>query len=233
MAVNQITKVRMPDGEEIPLVDWSHRPLYSTVWTLSGFSDQEIRAFNYVESGVVSATNNFTAAQQVVANISHTNVASANEMDATEEFLVYAIRCEMFALDMNGDVGDDDAAQLPVPNAANVMKAQLALILELEVSEKAFPQAGLAWFAAGMGPVISSVGPVAAARTMATNGLASREAISDLVIPVHLGGTEDYSVILHNPNGTLNWKDEAGGNVATAVMIFRIYLDGLQKRATA
>lgn len=232
MAVNQITKVRMPDGAEVPLVDWSHRPLYSSIYILHGATDQEFRAFNFVESGQVSMSANFTAAQQLTATLAHTNISGANEMDATEEFLVYAIRVEMFQWILSGDVITNTEAGLPIPAAPNVAFAGAQLILELEVSEKAFPQAGINWFTAGMGPVVMATA-AAAARTYANNGLQSREAVSDLVIPVHLGGTEDYSVIVHSPAGQVTWMTDAGGEDSDAVIQMRIYLDGLHKRAVA
>jgi len=234
MAVNQVTKVKLADGTVVPLVDWSHRPIYSTVDLLSGMTDESVRAFNYTRSETVSASGNFPAASLRTATLEHTNVDSKSEMDATEEYLVYAIRVEAFQFVHNAQNNSFDLGEqgLPLPPGNNLMFAHNRLILELEVSEKAFPQAGLGWFVAGFGPHITMSDSAAAFRSYGVNGLPSREAVSDMVNPVHLGGTEDYAIIIHNPGGTLNWIDDLAATDGDAIISLRVYLDGLHKRAT-
>ena len=46
MAINQITKIRLPSGQEVALTDWSSRPIYSTADFLSGFTDEEVRGLH-------------------------------------------------------------------------------------------------------------------------------------------------------------------------------------------
>ena len=239
--INQITLIRLPNGDEVALVDWSARPLYSTVDLLTTFTDEEIRAFNYAEGDSVSATSNFAAAAIRVASLRDTNISGRSEMDSTEEFLVYGIKVEMHQFTLSGSTFvTTTTLGTPVPNAPTMSLLHNRLILELEASDKAFPQAGLGWFPAGFGPQIA-VTSTAAVRTFANNGLPSHQATDVMPIPCHIGGTEDYSVIIHNPpggpaqtgDGAVTFLDDAAGALANAIIQLRIYLWGLQKRATA
>jgi hypothetical protein len=238
--INQITKVRLADGREVALTDWSSRPLYSTIDLLSGFTDQELRAFNYTESETVSQSGNFPAASGRTATLRDTNLSSASEMDSTEEFLVYAIKVEWHEFNHNsgGSGGfqnfEVDEAGNPIPSGPTMALLQNLLILELEVSEKAFPQAGLGWFTQGFGPVIEATA-AAAARTYANNGAPSHDSADVMPIPVHLGGTEDFVVILHNTSdfGAVTFRNDAAGTDADLIEQLRIYLCGLHKRPTA
>jgi hypothetical protein len=66
---------------------------------------------------------------------------------------------------------------------------------------------------------------------MGNNGLQSREAPYQLNNPVHIGGTEDYAVLVQNPTGVaVNFLDDAGAADGSAIMQLRIYLCGLHKR---
>lgn len=239
MSINQITQIRLSNGKTVALTDWSARPLYSAVDLLSGFTDEEIRCFNYTESQNVSASGNFTAAQRRVASLRDTNVSGGQEMDSTEEYLVYSIAVEIQQYSLSGDDIIVDTAGQPVPTAPALAQLHNRLVLELEVSQKAFPQAGLGWFVTGFGPQVA-VSSTAAVRTYANSGSPQHTAKDSMPIPVHLGGTEDYTVILHNPpngpdqtgNGAVNIIDDAGADVAAAVMMLRVYLCGLHKRPT-
>ncbi len=240
--INQITQIRLPDGKMVAMVDWSARPLYSTVDILTGMNDEEIRAFNYAESDTVSSSANIPAAGRRVASLRDTNISGASEMDSTEEFLVYAIKVEVhqFHYDIGSASFLVDEPGLPVPSGPVLSLLQNRFVLELEVSEKAFPQAGLGWFTQGFGPTIA-VSSTASTRTYANNGAQSHEAADQLPLPVHLGGTEDYAVILHNPpggaaqggGGAITFPDEDGGDLADASAQIRVYLCGLHKRPTA
>jgi hypothetical protein len=242
--INQITKVRLPDGGEVALTDWSSRPLYSNVDLLTGFTDSEIQAFNYTEGDSVSASANMPVASRRIATLRDTNIASANQMDTTEEYLVYAIKVEVHHFIRNTTSGVFAATGVgdPIPNGPLLSLLHNRLVLELEVSQKSFPLAGLGWFVQGFGPVLAVATPNAgAARTYANNGAQTHASADILPIPVHIGGTEDYRMILHNPpngpdqtgNGAVTFPDEAGGDEANAVAMLRIYMCGLQKRATA
>lgn len=230
--LNQITKVRLPSGQEVAIVDWSYRPLYSTVFTLSGWTDQELSWFNYSIGDPVSASQNLiTAGGQFNSAITTTNISSASEMDAMEEYLVYAMSCEFYQLTFaNGAYGL--VAGGPIPNGPNIASLH-QLICELEVSEKAYYQASLGWFVTGFGPTVWGTNAVAAARTYANSGLPSAEAIDASPVPVHIGGTEKYRGILYNPGNTINYRDDANANVATAVMSMRLNFRGLHKRPSA
>lgn len=233
MAINQITKIRLQDGTEVGLTDWSSRPIYSTIDLLSGFVDEEIRAFSYIESETVASSANLAAAARRVATLRDTNIDSRSELASTEEYMVYSIEVEMSQFVLVGSAFQTSEAGLPTPVGPVVALAHQALVLELEVSEKAFPQMGLGFFGTGFGPQIMATS-AAAARTYANNGVPSREAVYEQPIPVHLGGTEDYSIIVHNPGGgAVTFRDDTGATDLDAILQLRILLCGLHKRPTA
>lgn len=231
--LNQITKVRLPSGQEVAIVDWSYRPLYSTLLTLSGWTDQELSWFTYSRGDLIACSANLiTAGGQFNSTISATNLASASEMDALEEYLVYAMSLEMYQITFSGGVYGLVAGG-PIPNGPNVATLQ-QLIVELEVSEKAYYQASAGWFTTGFGAYLVAANTAGAVRTYANNGLPSAEAIDASPVPVHIGGTEKYRGILYNEGGAaINYKDDANANVATTVMSLRLNFRGLHKRPTA
>lgn len=231
--LNQITKVRLPSGKEVAIVDWSYRPLYSTLLTLSGWTDQELSWFTYSRGDSIACSQNLiTAGGQFNSTITTTNISSAAEMDAMEEYLVYAMSLEFYQLTFSGG-SYGLVAGGPLPNAPNVAKIH-QLIVELEVSEKAYYQASAGWFTAGFGPTIWGTNAVAAARTYAVNGLPSAEAIDASPVPVHIGATEKYRGILYNEGGNaINYVDDANATVATAVLFLRLNFRGLHKRPSA
>jgi len=234
MAINQIVKVRMPDGSEVALTDWEDRALYSTAYFLSGFTDAELRVFSYTQSGRVATTSNFPVAARPVASLNDTNISSAGEMDATEEMLVHSISAEMYQFVGDGDGLGINQAGLPIPSAPILAVFFSRIIGELEVSEKAFQQYGMGWYSQGFGPVISATA-AAPARTYANNGQATHEAVHKQAIPVHIGGTEDYGFIFHNTGGAgvVGFTDDAGVDTEDTVLAVRVYLNGLHKRPMA
>jgi len=233
MAINQITKVRMPDGSEVALTDWSARPLYSTGDFWNNFNMNELRVFTYAPSERVATT---LPAGARVASLRDTNITSSSEMDSTEEFLVYAIKIEMhlFGVDQQGHLIIQGNPGLPVPTAPIMSYFQNKMIGELEVSEKAFLQAGVGWFNQGFGPSLS-VASGNTLRTYANQGNQTHEATEQMPIPVHIGGTEDYSFIFHNPDAdTVSFTQDSGDLFDDAVVLqCRTYLCGLHKRPMA
>ena len=120
MSINQITKIRLPSGQEVALTDWSDRPLFSTVDFLSGFTDEELRAFTYSSSENVTQSGNFAAAARRVATLRDTNVSQSSEMAATEEYLVYQIKVEMAQFTLAANQLTINTAGDPIPNAPNL-----------------------------------------------------------------------------------------------------------------
>lgn len=233
--INQITKVRLANGQEVAIVDWQWRPLYSTVDMLSGMSDLELPAFNYSEGDQVSASANVPNAARRTATLRDTNASQASEMPSEEEYLVYGLAVELYQLDLSNGSYVYSTAGAPMPNAPNVALLHERIILELEVSQKAYNQASLGWFAAGFGPSAAVVGPAAAAvRSYATNGAPSRDAIDRSPMPVHIGGTEKFRVIFNNPGGAaIDFVSDAGAPVSTTIMRARVNFIGLHKRPAA
>lgn len=230
--LNTITKVRLPDGTDVGIVDWQWKPLYSTVELLGGFTDLRLQAFNYGLGDGVTQSSNWAASTQKSATTRDTNVSGVAEMSSTEEMLVYAIGVEVYEYDYAAGVLQTDEAGLPLVRAPILAMLHDRLILELEVSEKIYHQASLGWFPPGFG--VASTSPAAATRTYAANSVLSREAIDRSPIPVHIGGTEKYTVSLVNPDGAaVTFYDDAGAADTTAAVRTRINLIGLYKRPVA
>jgi hypothetical protein len=245
--LNQITKMRLPDGSEAAFVDWSDKPLYSTAELLHGFTDQEIPFFNYVVGDDVSRTANALAGR--TASERDTNIATSNAMASTEEMLVYSIKPEFYELltDTGGANPTDlntaavRLAGQPVPRAPTLAFLFMSLILRLVISQKHFPEAGLGYFPTGFG-VYGAGGTVtlgAASRTYAGSGFPSHDASRAFAMPHHIGGQEKWGLVLANPAGnTLNFgfsnetTDPPGTNTRTVMRII-VNLDGLYKRPTA
>lgn len=240
MAINQITKVIFPDPnsasgfQEVALTDWSDRPIYSMADLLSGFTDEEIRLFSYTEGQNVVDSANITTARQ--ATLVDTNLDNPSSMDTLENFLLYSLALEVFEWTY-----DNQSAAFTIPNGGNMPTAPNQMVLhnrlicELDVSGKPFPQAGFGWFAQGFGPTFGAVfGDAATLRTFSNNGHPSAEARYMQSIPVHIGGTENFSLLLLNPPETaVNFVTEAGATATDRLMMVRAYLIGLQRRPVA
>ena len=232
-SINQITKIRGIDGQDIAITDWSHRQIYSTIDTLSGWTDTELYGFTYTQSNLVSSSNNITGTNRRNATLRETNVVQAGQMGALEELLVYSMGVEIYAYAADGGLiffNSQPNNGGPIPTAGIVSTCQDRLILELEVSQKAFFQASLGWWAAGFGQFGF---PVAASSSSFSNNSFPSHASRWLAqVPVHIGGTEKFKTILHNPNGVavtyLDDQETEGGAVS-----FRITLDALHKRPTS
>jgi hypothetical protein len=236
-----ITNIRLPNGSVVSLVDWTDKPLFSTIDLLSGFSDQEVEAFSYVVSDNVSSSSNVTTRR--VATEGDTNVATPGGMAATEEMLVYNIKVEPFQLrapDLtssgNATLWDFEAEGLPVPEAQNLGILAASTLLRLEISQKIYAEAGFAYFNTGFGPFISTIGAANIRQTFANQGLPSAEAPRSFSIPHHIGGHEKYRVVLVNPTGAPVLFRYANGGLPQGptdpriAMRVRILLEGLYKR---
>jgi hypothetical protein len=240
-SINQPTKVRLPDGREVAITDWSWRTLYSCVDILSGATDPQLPAFSYSLGQNVKASNNVASTALRAATLQDTNLdAGESKMPAEQEFICYAIAVDVqqfvYADNQTGEAAYTVAAPaLPVPTAGNLAYAMLRLSVSLEVTQKDFFQNKLGWFSSGGGPLVSANGNAAAAiRTYAANGLPTKQAIDTSPVPVHIGGTETYAVLFQNGTGAaINWLSEAGATDATAVLRFTASMIGLHKRPSA
>lgn len=240
-SINQPTKIRMADGAEVAITDWSWRTLYSCIDILSGATDEQIAAFSYSLGQNVKASSNVGANQLRTATLKDTNLDSGeSKMPAEQEFICYAIAVQVeqfiYASNATGEAAYTVAAPaLPVPTAGNLAVATSRLTVSLEVTQKDFFQNKLGWFSAGGGPLVSANGNAAAAiRTYASNGLPTKQAIDTSPVPVHIGGTEAYAVLFQNGEGSaINWVDEAGSTSATVVLRFTPSMIGLHKRPSA
>ncbi len=238
--INQITRMRLPDGSEVAFVDWGDIPLISTAWILHGFTDSEINFFTYLVGETVSATSN--CAGIPTATEFDTNIATAGAMAGTEEMLVYSIKPEYTAYIGGGNSDDEvDTASpaltgMPVPNTPSLAILQQSLLLRLEVSQKVYVEAGLGYFNTGFGVFGSLAGAPAnnALASYATAGLPSQEAVRSFAMPTYIGGTEKYRVYLayFGAAGLQFGRDEAAApaSITGYLMRVRMHLEGLYKR---
>lgn len=239
--INQITRMRLPDGSEVAFVDWGDIPLFSVAWVLSGFTDSEINFFTYLVGEPVSATSN--AAGVPTATELDTNIATAGAMAGTEEMLVYSIKPSYEAYVAGTQSQDNittlgsNLAGMPIPNGPSLALLQAALLLRLEVSQKNYVEAPLGYFNSGFGVFNTLVGTPAAAAlaSYANAGLPSQEAVRSFAMPTYIGGTEKYRVYLANfaDGQVVVGLDEAagGGSPITGYLWkIRMILEGLYKR---
>jgi hypothetical protein len=240
-SINQPTKIRLPDGAEVAITDWSWRTLYSCIDVLSGANDARLDAFSYAQGGNVKASQNIGQNNLRTATEKDTNLdAGEQKMPAEWEYIAYAVAIDIeqytFVANNVGEAAYTTTGPgQPMPNLPNVKLAQARYNVALEVTQKDFYSNKLGWFSSGVGPFSTvSGGAGGALRTYATNGLQSKDAIDTSPLPVHIGGTETYSVFFQNGDGTaLNWLNEAGATDATAVLRFFASLIGLHKRPAA
>jgi hypothetical protein len=251
MAYGQIVTMRLADGRTVEFADWSDKPLYSSINVLHGTTQQEMAFYQYVQGDPVPsfAPPTFTVNART-ANERDTNMAVPGAMSSEEEFLVFAIRPEVFAQHIENEPANFADFQNPAPLASGGsilggdvtpptgMLAVLALrtILFMEISEKRFPQAGFGYFNFGAGAMATG-GDATAGLSSGMQGLPSQEAVRTLVIPSHIGGTEKFRVVLFNADGVglemgynMQGDDDPDENRFANI---RIYLDGLYRRGTA
>lgn len=237
---SQITQVRLPDGRTVAIVDWTDKPLFSTIDLLSGYSDQEIECFTYQVSDNVSSSSNITTRR--VATERDTNVATPGGMASTEEILIYNIKVEPFEFtpedeeETNATLFAPSQAGQPIPQPQTLAILNQYSLLRLEISQKIYAEAGVAYFNTGFGPFISGARNVGGALAgtplaFANLGLPSAEAPRSFSIPHHIGGQEKYRVVLANPTGeTVNFRLSDGSVTPDVALTVRILLEGLYKR---
>jgi hypothetical protein len=235
--LNTITTLRLPSGKEVALVDWTDKPLFSTVDLQHGFTQQEINLFQYVVGDQVPAYSP-AASTRRTATLNDTNLSTPGAMASTEEMLVYSIRPEYFWL-LNTVTNVFTAQTVPAGGPAipyaPLSELHRRLVLELEVSQKVYAQARLGYYNTGFGAQATVAQTVnGGARTFANHGVPAQDAVRTFAIPHHIGGQEKYRVSLVNPGGgAVNFGiDASGAAIAQAfpVATITIYLDGLYKR---
>ena len=237
--INQITRMRLPDGSEVAFVDWGDIPLFSRAWMLDSFTDSEVNFFTYLVGETVSATSNCAGVPTATEN--DTNVATAGAMAGTEEMLVYSIKPEYYAFEAGGQGNNEiDTATValtgqPMVNQPSMALLHAQLLLRLEVSQKTYVEAGLGYFNTGFGPFGPMVGTPAAAAlsSRAIAGLPSQEAVRSFAMPTYIGGTEKYRVYLSLFADACNFgRSEAATplDITDYLVSVRIYLEGLYKR---
>lgn len=254
MALNTITQVKLPNGKVIDLVDWTDKPIFSSLDLQTGFTAQEMTLFQYTVGSTVPGYGTGAVTQRVATD-RDTNVQAPGTMASTEEMLVYAIKPEVSfwladpANDFTSLTYDpDDAAPFgfPQPTAEGLMVLGNLLMLELEISQKAYAYASLAYFNTGFGVFgrSNNTGNSDAGlpfQSVGNLGWPSQNAVRSFVIPGHMGAQEKYKVNLYNPGGINGGVVNFGmvwdtgepntytDNAAIAATI-KINLDGLYKR---
>lgn len=240
MGLNQITQLRMPDGKEVALVDWSDIPLFSTLEVLQGATQQEMNCFTYTAGDPVPAFAPVPIVGLRTSTELDTNIATSGSMASTEEFLLFSIRPQVFQLRVTDEAAPDfqtpvalDNAGEPLPAAPLIGVLGLRCLVSLFISDKKFANAGFNYFSFGGGPAVGGNGD-AGVRAFANTGAPTQEAVRALVIPYHMGGQEKWRLVLENPPGDpLEIGVGDGGNVVQDDQRFariRFYLDGLLKR---
>lgn len=251
--INTITKARLADGREVAFVDWSDQPIWSTGEYEHGATQRELDLFQYtVGDQVPAAAAAGAAATRRIANERDTNMAAPGSMASTEEFLVYAIKPEIFMLylDTANDFTDWDLdaagafSGYPLPTPICIGILNLFLKLHLEISQKRFANAAFGYFNSGFGVYTNGGGALltnAAGRSYAGPGEPGQHAVRSFNIGQHIGGQEKFRVTLTNANGDAleignpetaaqNLGGGAGSANTYAMARIHIYLDGLHKR---
>lgn len=241
--LNTITKMRLPDGREVAFVDWTDKPLYSTCEILSGAAPQEINLFQYTVGDSVPAFAPVAVAAQKTADEGDTNLAAPGAMASSEEFLVYAIKPEVCGRSVQDTEDPDFSDPFPLDadpvlghpfiDPQSIKSLQCALLLQLEISEKVFAQAGYGYFNTGFGVVGVDTGFAGGAAAAGRSGQATNEAVRQFAIPQHMGGQEKFRVFLTNSTGEPILLGAAAGQLGQQPNEYariRVYLDGLYKR---
>ena len=239
-SINQPTKIRLQDGSEMAITDWSWRQLYSTVDILSNANDEQFVTWNYVESDPVSHSSNIGQNQFRNATKKDCNNDGKSQMPSEQEYICYAVAIEVyqFTLDTNATGESAYTSAVPgttIPNAGNLSLVQSKLIFALEITQKDFYIGSPGWFSTGGGPFVTASGGLGGnLRTYANNGFASKDAVDRSPVPLHIGGTEQFRGLFYNPDGNnVVWVDEAGQPSSTTVIRLKTDMIGLHKRPAA
>ena len=238
--VNQITKMRLPDGTEVAFVDWEDQSIWSTAYAQTGFTDSQILLFTYAAGEAVTVTQNITTG--FTSTERETNVSTAGQLNQTEEMLVYAMKPEI-SIYAENVVGAIDALNvtaqsgLPLPNLPQIQILNDSLIMRLWVSQKVMHEEKLGYYNTGFGPFgLGAMFPAATGvqRTYGARGLPSQDAVRSLAMPVYIGGGETYYVSLDNFAGGAVDFGVLEGDIPTfasnRVAKIAVHLDGLHKR---
>ncbi len=231
-----IVTIRLPDGREISLGDWSDVPRYSTVDLLGGFTDTQIVLFQYASGDEVVSSDNVTIKRE--ATQLDTNMEKQGGMASSEELLIYSIKNEVFQLVTGEDEGDATAWSaagfgLPVPEPTVLGVLHLKLVVTLLITEKPYSQAGFGYFNAGFGPFIAAGangGFAGTARYFANQGVPGAHAVRPYAVPHHVAGTENLELLFENPSGdAVDFFDTEGSAITPGIRV-RSYIDGLYRR---
>jgi hypothetical protein len=244
--LNQITKMRLPDGREVAFVDWTDKPLFSTIEILNGTTTQEMNWFQYVQGDSVPAFAPVPITSQRTANDWDTNLAAPGSMASTEEMLVYAIRPEVYrrrvededAPDFAQPVGLDGVSGEPMPTSTMLAVLSMRTLLSLEISKKVYAQASFGYFNTGFGVVTQGNNDTV---QTGLQGQAQQVAVRAFTIPQHMGGQEKFRVFMTNvddgtsggPGLEVGLSPPGGGDGWDPSVVFariKINLDGLYKR---
>ncbi len=242
--LNQITQIRLPDGQVVALVDWTDKPLYGSADLGSGYTNEIVDLFQVsvgrpVPTAASGAGGPITPRQNTLAD---TNISTQGGLSSTEEFLIYSMKPEVqeFAFDPNDfttrrSVGPDTSSFMPQPSLQTLAQLNASLLLEIEISLKIYSQAGFGWFNTGFGPQAQfATGAVGSTTAPANQGHPSQAAVRTLVVPMHIGGQENFRVRLRNPTANpVNFGADLAEPVdvnENRMVSVRVYLDGLYKR---
>lgn len=254
--LNQIVQIRMPDGQVVALADWSDKPLFASCDLGNGFTAEEINLFQVTVGRPVPTAANIALGSTVTprtCTANDTNVSTQGGLSSTEEFLVYSIRpdVQLYSFDPNDfntrvsggqtDGGINSRAFMPGPTFSALVELNAKVLIELEITQKIFSQAGFGYFNPGFGAMAGvTTTATGLSITPATQGLPSDEAVRTLVIPSHIGGQEKFKMRLRNATNGAVWigKTEAtpsvvegeSGGPDNIMATIRVYLDGLYKR---
>ncbi len=255
--LNQITQIRLPDGQVVALVDWTDKPLFGTCDLGSGYTNEIVDLFQVsvgrpVPTAAAGGGGGITPRQNTLAD---TNISTQGGLSSTEEFLIYSLKPEVqeYVFDPNDFTTRTSVAQtpgglnadpyMPQPSLSCLAQLNAALLLEIEISLKIYSQAGFGWYNLGFGPQAqfqNGAGGGQQGVTPGNQGMPAQDAVRTLVVPMHIGGQENFRVRLRNPtaqpvNFGANTGDPADPTVPTVndpnhMVSIRVYLDGLYKR---
>lgn len=255
MALNTITTIKLPNGEEVNIVDWTDRPIYSSLDLQTGFTAQEMNLFQYTVGGSVPAFGTGATTARTATD-RDTNVQAPGTMASTEEMLVYAIKPEIsfFVTDPVNDMTTMDyfgagvPVGFPTPTSEGLEVLGNFLLLDLEISQKSYAYASLAYFNTGFGifgrSMNAALSDGIALQSTGNLGWPSQNAVRSFVIPHHIGSQEKYRVALLNPSSLNGGAVDFGMVLLTGegdsfeildgvACTIKINLDGLYKRPTA